>query len=324
MSLPITPGSTELLPAPAPPDPDLDAAFARFLRLDVANGDASTDTIRGYRSQLAAWVNWCQAQEIDARTATVDDVKRYREDLVALGRQPGTIAHKLNVLRRVYAAAVAAGLRPDNPAIGVRAPRDRRAPEDFGYLSEVELALLFRAVPRDEELKHLRDRALLGLLGLQALRTVEITRANVTDLQRHGDSWALLVHGKYHDRVVFLRPDVAEAVRAYMAARGSILPDELGEALIVADGNFARGHRLSRRGVRHVVDGYLRAVSVKRPRVSNHALRHTSATLAYRYTRDLRAVQDMLGHQDPKTTARYARVVDRAQTNPALKVPVEL
>lgn len=93
---------------------------------------------------------------------------------------------------------------------------------------------------------------------------------------------------------------------------------------IVADGNFARGHRLSRRGVRHVVDGYLRSANVKRPRVSNHALRHTSATLAYRYTRDLRAVQDMLGHQDPKTTARYARVVDRAQSNPALKVPVEL
>jgi hypothetical protein len=36
------------------------------------------------------------------------------------------------------------------------------------------------------------------------------------------------------------------------------------------------------------------------------------------------AVQDMLGHQDPKTTARYARVVFRAQSNPALKVPVEL
>ncbi len=178
-------------------------------------------------------------------------------------------------------------------------------------------------MPHDQQLKHLRDRALLGLLGLQGLRTVEITRANVADLQRHGDSWALLVHGKYHDRLVFLRSDVTKAVRAYLAARGTIARDELGEALIVADGNFARGQRL-RRGVRHVVDGYLRAANVKRPQVSNHALRHTSATLAYRYTRDLRAVQDMLGHQDPKTTARYARVVDRASTNPALKVPVEL
>jgi len=303
---------------------DLDAAFARFLRLDVANGDASTDTVRGYRSQLAAWVTWCGANDVDARKANVDDVKRYREDLVAQGRQASTIAHKLNVLRRVYAAAVAAGLRADNPAIGIRAPRARRAPEDFGYLSEVELALLFRAVPRNDELKHLRDRALLGLLGLQALRTVEVMRANTGDLERRGDDWALLVRGKYHDRLVFLRPDVAEAVHAYLARRGRLPVDSLGEPLLAAVGNHAAGHRLSRRGVRHVVDGYLRAANVKRPRVSNHALRHTSATLAYHYTRDLRAVQDMLGHQDPKTTARYARVVDRAKSNPALKVPVDL
>ena len=203
-----------------------------------------------------------------------------------------TIVHKLNVLRRIY-AAVAAGLRAENPAAGIRAPRDRRAPEDFGSLSEVELALLLRAVPHDEKLKHLRDRA-------------------------------LLVHGKAHDRLVFLRPDVAEVLRGYLAARGRVPEDADGEPLLAAVGNFAGGHRLSRRGVRHVVDGYLCAAKVKRPRVSNHALRHTGATLAYRYTHDLRAVQDMLGHQDPKTTARYARVVDRAKTNPALKVPVDL
>jgi integrase/recombinase XerD len=111
-------------------------------------------------------------------------------------------------------------------------------------------------------------------------------------------------------------------VRTYLAARGSLNPDELGEALIVADGNFARGHRLSRRGVRHVVDGYLR--DAKSNDLVCRTPRHTSATLAYRYTRDLRAVQDMLGHQDPKTTARYARVVDRTPSNPALKLPVEL
>ena len=163
----------------------------------------------------------------------------------------------------------AAGLRPDNPVTGVRAARDPRAPEDFGYLSEVELALLFRAVPHDYKLKHLRDCGLLGLLGVQALRTVEIRRANVTDLQRHGESWALLVHGKYHDGLIFLRPDIAEAVRAYLAARGTIAPDDLGEALIVADGNFApslgppsqpprrapRGRRLPSRGQRHSPPG---------------------------------------------------------------------
>jgi len=81
---------------------------------------------------------------------------------------------------------------------------------------------------------------------------------------------------------------------------------------------------LSRRGLRSIVDGYLCAAALKRERVSNHALRHTAATLAYHYSRDLRAVQDMLGHADPKTTSKYARVVDRAKSNPALTVPVNL
>ena len=66
-----------LAPSSATADDGLDAAFARFLRLDVANGDASVDTIRGYRSQLAAWY-WARNRR--ARLATVEDLKRYRED----------------------------------------------------------------------------------------------------------------------------------------------------------------------------------------------------------------------------------------------------
>ena len=210
----------DLAPAPAPRD-DLDAAFARFLRLDVANGDASLDTIRGYRSQLAAWVSWCADHDVDARLATVEDIKRYREDLVAQGRQPSTIAHKLNVLRRVYAAAVAAGLRADNPATGVRAPRDRRAPEDFGFLSEVELALLFRAVPHDEQLKHLRDRACSACSACRRCapsRSRAPTSTTCSAMATVGRCWCTA-----SPRPPGLpRPDVAEAVRAYLAARGTL------------------------------------------------------------------------------------------------------
>jgi hypothetical protein len=156
-------------------DSDLDVAFARCLRLDVANGDASIVTVRGYRSQLAVWVTWCADHGVDARTATPDELKRYREDLVDLGRQPSTIAHKLNVLRRVYAAAVAAGLRADNPVTGLRAPRDRRAPEDFGF--------------------PIRGRADAAVSRRTPRRLTETP--------------ARSRHGKIHDRLVFLRPDVS-------------------------------------------------------------------------------------------------------------------
>lgn len=89
-------------------------------------------------------------------------------------------------------------------------------------------------------------------------------------------------------------------------------------------GNRAGGKRISRRGVRQVVDFYLKKADLKRPGISDHALRHTAATLAYKYTHDLRGVQQMLAHADPKTTARYAHVIDRMKNNPALAIPVEL
>ena len=52
-----------------------------------------------------------------------------------------------------------------------------------------------------------------------------------------------------------------------------MIEDADGEPFLTAAGKFAGGHPLSRRGVRHVVDGYLRVARVKRPLVSNHALR---------------------------------------------------
>jgi hypothetical protein len=52
---------------PCDPLNNLNAAFARFMRLDVANGDAWPHTIRGYRSQLAAWVSQCANHAIDAK-----------------------------------------------------------------------------------------------------------------------------------------------------------------------------------------------------------------------------------------------------------------
>jgi len=231
-----------LAPAPA----ELAAAFARFLRLDVAAGDASPDTLRTYRAQVGAWVSWCAENAVDPATAGPEDVKLYRQDLVADGYRPATIGTKLTILRRFYAAAQAAGLRHDNPAAGIRPPRQKKAAEDFGYLSEVELTLLFRSAPPLEQEAALRDRALLALFGLQGLRTVEIARANQDDLQHRADGWALLVRGKAHDRLVYLRPDVAEALTAYLDHRDPPGDDPDGTPLFTAVGNRAHGRRLTR------------------------------------------------------------------------------
>ena len=168
----------------------------------------------------------------------------------------------------------------------------------------------------------LRDKAMLALMGLHGLRTIEVERASVEDWKPEAP--LLLVRGKGHDRVVYLRKDVAEAITAYLIAREPVRTNSAGTPLFAAVGNFAGGGRISRRGIRKTVDAYLTRAELKRPGVSGHALRHTAATLAYKHTRDLRGVQEMLGHSDPKVTTRYAHVVDRAQNNPAAAVPISV
>lgn len=299
-------------------------AFDEFLRVDVAAGDPTQDTIKAYHSRVRTWVQWCQSEGLNPARATLQDVKAYRATLVEAGYKPNSIASKLSAIKRLYDAALAAGIRPENPAAGVKPPRDRRAAEDVRFLSEGQLELLVRAIPKAGGIKALRDRALLGLMALQALRTVEVQRASVQDLRHHSQAVGLMVRGKNQDRLIYLRPDVWDALCAYLHARGDVHHDELGQPLICAVGNRAGGKRIGRRGIRHTVDHYLRIAQVKRPGLSNHALRHTAATLAYRHGRDLRAVQEMLGHRSPEQTSRYAQIVDKVRSNAALNVPVSL
>jgi site-specific recombinase XerD len=315
---------------PAAPPADFYAAFADFLRIDVASGDASPDTVRSYRSEVAMWVAWCVEQGFDAATATVMHIKRYRSALLEAGYKPITIRWKLTIVRRFYEAARNAGLRADNPAAGVKSPRVRQATEDFNYLCDDELDKLLAAIPDPdqatgrEKVQRLRNLLMVSMMALQPLRTIEVHRANAEDLTERGENLVLLVRGKTRDRIAYLRPDMGRRLKEYLALRGKVERDGDGTPLFSAVGNRRGGKRLSRRHIGVQTDRYLRATGLKRPGISNHALRHTAGTLGYLHTGDLRAVQDFMGHADPRMTAKYAYVVDMAKKNPALFIPVKV
>jgi site-specific recombinase XerD len=306
----------------------LDAAFADFLRIDLANGDASADTIRNYRSAVALWAAWCREQGIDPATATVNHVKQYRQILIEAGYSPGTIRWKLVIMGRFYEAARNAGLRTDNPAACVKGPRIRQAIEDFKYLSDSELTKFLAVLPNPEKatgpkkVHELRDLLMIDMMVLHGLRTIEVQRANTEDLVDKGANFALVVRGKTRDRLVYLRPDTRARMQEYVALGGETARDRDGTPLFsTIDGPR---HRLTRTRIRAIVVRYLRMAGLKRPGISNHALRHTAATLGYLHTADLRAVQELLGHANPRMTARYAHVVDMAKKNPVLFIPVKV
>ena len=199
-------------------------------------------------------------------TITTAHIKRYRQALIEANYNPVTIRWKLMIVRRFYDAARNAGLRLDNPAAGVKGPRVRHATEDFQYLSEEELSKLLSAIPDPkaatgwDKLRRMRNQLMVGMMALQALRTIEVERANVEDLTEKGEHLVLLVRGKTKDRIAYLRPDMAASVREYLTLRGPIRRDTGGTPLFSTVGH--RPHRLGRPHVRSCTAQCLRLAQI--------------------------------------------------------------
>ncbi len=320
MNLEIIPVQTEII---APLDP-LDA-FEWFLQIDVANGDATRDTVVAYRREVGAWVNWCERNGIEVLYATRDDIEKFRESLKNRGIAVATRGFKLSIIRRFYDAAIRHELIAKNPATGVRAGKSLTAPEDkIKSLELGGLSKLIGAIPGDT-LAGARDRAIVALMALHGLRRIEVHRLNHENVCNVDDGEPFLeVEGKgSKKRRVYLRTDTLAVLGAYSHAKfAAQMP--LEGAIFVAHGNNGRGNRLSRQALNVIVDKHLTSATLKKSGVSCHALRHTFGTLSVAGGAKIEHLRDAMGHSKIDTTSIYVRAVEKAKNNPSNYIDVEI
>jgi site-specific recombinase XerD len=308
----------------------IEQVFTEFLEIEVGDGAASLDTIKSYLSQSKMYFNWCKDNMVPLLEADKEDIKLYRQYLLDENYKVGTIANKLSIVHTFYKAAIAKGLIATNPAAGVKAPTERVDPaSNISYLELDELELLLgeiesqlnQAKTNKQRLPLLRDRALVGIMSLEGTRTVELHKLKVNEIVRQGKKTGLQVSAKRASRIVPLTDTLTEQLEEYLVMRRTVLRRKVSSSdyVFVSVSNNSKGRQLSRRGIRAIVDRYLIATGLKYKEgrtISAHSLRHTAGTQALRAGADLRQVQDLLGHADPRTTSIYAHVGDRWQHNP--------
>lgn len=200
-----------------------------------------------------------------------------------------------------HLAGMAQGARSDALPSKKRAPRKESQvtakPKNFGGATQIEEGLLLR-----------RDRALLELLYAAGLRVSELTGLNLLDVEQK--ERILRVRGKGNkERIVPYGAKAQEALEKYWPVREQLLKQTNGsnhnadpqtEAVFL---NYA-GRRLTQRSVGRVVKKYVRLVNVNWD-LHPHSLRHAFATHLLADGADLRAIQELLGHQSLSTTQRY-------------------
>jgi integrase/recombinase XerC len=264
-------------------------------------GSVAPRTVEAYGRDLAGFATWAERGGVHGPDQ-VDRVllRRYVAHLATRRYAKRSIARKVSALRRYFRWAARRGVVETDPSITLSAPSgDGRLPR---VLRQDELTTLLDDPPAraaDDPARRARDDAVLELLYGSGVRVGELCALSVGDVDLERSR--AVVWGKGgKQRTVPLSEPAVHALRQWLGAAR----DGWRQGSAPRDALFLnqRGHRLSARDVRRILDR--RAASPTHP----HALRHTFATHLLDGGADLRAVQELLGHADLATTQRYTHV----------------
>jgi integrase/recombinase XerC len=270
----------------------------RFLQHLGRERRLSARTCEAYRSDLTGLLRYCGEHGLDDwQGLDTADVRGYAAWRHRSGAGPRSIQRALSAVRSFFNYLGREGLVQRNPAVGVAAPKARRTlPKALDVDRMGNLLSL-----QEQDTLSRRDRAIMELMYSSGLRLSELVGLNLADLDlREG---LVEVHGKGRKRrIVPVGHAARESVRAWLQARAALSgPDET--ALFVTQ----RGDRLSLRAVQMRIRKWAVARGVG-THVHPHMLRHSFASHLLESSGDLRAVQELLGHADIRTTQVYTHL----------------
>jgi len=292
-----------------------------FLAMLANERGASQHTVRAYAREVrnfASYLTETMGKDAGIRAVEHLHIRAYMGALYERGLTKASAARALAAVRSWFKWLAKEGKMPQNPALLVSSPkRPQHLPrvpsmeEVNRVLNSLEGAATVRKDAVEAAAWPERDRVIFELLYGCGIRNSELVGINMQDIQWKNE--AILVRGKgKKERYVPLGDEAAVALRAFLPLREEKLR-AAGKGALVADGPLVtnlrmQGHcRLTTRSVGRIV----KAIALSRGLAADvhpHTLRHAFGTHMLEEGADLRAIQEMLGHERLSTTQRYTQL----------------
>jgi integrase/recombinase XerD len=290
----------------------LTAFLTRYL---PAQRNVSPNTIKSYRDAFVLLLRYCR----DVRQLAPDRLSLEQIDpplvldfLDHLEKERRCKARTRN-LRLTALHAFFRYLQTEEPGFLLRCqrilaiPLQRQSPPIVEYLSPESLAAILRQ-PDLARPGGRRDAVLLSLLYDTGSRVQELIDLSVRDVRLESPAQVRITGKGRKTRVVPLMNSTVELLRDYMREQDLIGPERLDKPLFPN----RYGGRLSRSGIRYLVEKYTERAcatqpSLPLPKVSPHTFRHSKAMHLLQSDNPLVVIRDFLGHADLKSTEIYAR-----------------
>lgn len=299
----------------------------------------SANTVKEYNYDLAHFLKFIRyhykmvnidseefIKEIDISNMTLDTISQITlQDIHAFlgylkndySSKPATLARKTASIRMFFKYLCNKMKRiPNNPAqdlespkLGKRLPKYLTLDESKKLLNTAKDPLLTTHGNHDNSI---RDSAMITLFLNCGMRLSELTSININDIDFENNKLTVIGKGN-KERTVYLNKACVNAIKEYLKIRPHDgVQFSSRNALFLSE----QRKRISNRTVQHIVKQEFRAAGIDENKYSVHKLRHTAATLMYKYGQvDIRALQEVLGHESIATTQIYTHVDDEQVRN---------
>ena len=307
-----------------------------FLEYSLTYKKKSPNSVDQYNSDLIMFLRYmkyhfkmtdeAEFSNINIKDFSIQDLAKVKENdihnfitYLSINRKcgPATCARKISTIRIFFKyLTITNPLLSENPAQNLETPKlNKRLPR---YLTLEDSQKLLNASFNDEKDKNKeRDFAIITLFLNCGMRLSELVGINISDIKF--DDMKLTVIGKGNkERTIYLNKSCIDAINAYLKVRPTNPKKDSknsDKALFLS----SYRQRISKRTVENVVDRELLNAGLDTTKYSTHKLRHTAATLMYKYGQvDIRALQELLGHESISTTEIYTHV-DNDQVRSAVE-----
>ncbi|KAB7671197.1 tyrosine-type recombinase/integrase [Bacillus sp. B1-b2] len=287
-----------------------------IFQTEMDNKDYSRFTIDNYLRDIYFFLEYITRK--NETRVDLNDVKKiqltmFMNELKTKRSNASTTRNRrLTAVRSFFKCLVDYELVAKNPAIDLESAKEQKGKLP-SYLEKEELKSFFSMIEKVSQKQHQRrNKVILGLMAFAGLRVMEIHALNLTSI--HTQQKGIYVIGKGNKaRYIPLPSKLINEIHLYIK-EDRILPMKGQEDAIFIS---RRGKRISRRRIQEITERICSQVDEEYPHlqwkakgISSHKLRHTFATHLVRDGRDIRTVQELLGHTNLNTTQKYTHVSD--------------
>lgn len=305
-----------------------------FLDYTLINLNKSPNSVKEYNYDLANFLRYIKQKyctlskdekdfkDIVYKDVSFDTMKKVRlsdiRSYLSMLRTTGnckatTIARKSSSIRIFfhYLTSKDEDFKLDkNPAQDLENPKlERRLPKYLSLEESKKLLSTVQSISTNErENRNVdRDYAIITLFLNCGMRLSELVGININDIDFYENKMTVVGKGN-KERTIYLNKACINAINSYLRVRPhDVAKIEDKNALFLSE----RHERIANRTVQHIVKSELKKAGIDSNKYSTHKLRHTAATLMYQYGNvDIRALQELLGHESISTTEIYTHVAN--------------